>query len=84
MNAHDVDVGSVERGHPLRGEHLVGLPGGPASVHHEEDLIDDAEDRIHVVGHEQDRASGALAPARDQCGDGLLVAQIQVCERLVA
>src|SRR5207253_1290290 len=28
--------------------------------------------------------SGALAPARDQCGDGLLIAEVEVCERLVA
>ena len=58
VDPEDVDVGAVQLRHPLGREYLVGGPDGPPAVDHEEDAIDEMEDRIDVVGHEQDRAAG--------------------------
>ena len=84
VHADHVHVRSVEFGHPLRAKHLVGCARGPAPVHDEEDLIDKTEHGVDVVRDEQDGAPGALPPCRDELGDRLLVAQVEVRERLVA
>ncbi len=84
MHAEHVDVGAVQLGQPFRGQDLVGRASRPAAVDHEQDPVDEPEDRVDVVGHEQDGAPGPRVPAADELGDLALVAQVEVRERLVA
>ena len=84
MDAEHVDVRAVEVGQPLRGEDLVRRPGRPAAVDDEEDPVDEVEDRVDVVGHEEDRPAGPPLPAADEPGDLLLVAEVEARQRLVA
>src|SRR5437660_1540059 len=62
----------------------VRAAGRPAPGDHEDDLVDDVEHRIHIVRDEEHGAAGPLLPPRDELGDRLLVAQVEVRERLVA
>ena len=84
VDAEHVDVRAVQVGEPLRGEDLVGRPGRPAAVDDEEDPVDEVEDRVDVVGHEEDRPAGPPLPAADEPGDLLLVADVEARQRLVA
>src|SRR2546429_2964961 len=84
VHADDVDVRAVELRHLLRAKDLVGCSGRPSAVHHEEDLVHHAQHRVHIVRYEENCAAAAVAPARDEIGDGLLVAEIEIRERLVA
>ena len=83
VHANDVDVRPVQLRHLLRAKHLVWSAGRPAAVDHEEDLVDDAKHRVHIVCHKEDCAAGAVAPAGYEIGDRLLVAEIEVRKRLV-
>ncbi len=84
MDAQHVHVGAVQGGHALGGQDLVGRAHRPAAVDHEQHLVDQPQDGVDVVRHEQDRAARATLPASDDIGDLLLVVQVQAGQRLVA
>ena len=84
MDAEDIDVRAVQLGHPLRRQDLVGRSCRPPAVDDEQDVVDEIEDGVDVVGHEQDRPARLSLPAADQLGDLLLVMEVEVRQRLVA
>ena len=64
MDTEHVDVRAIQVGHALGREDLVGRPRRPAAVDHEEHAVDEMEDGIDVVGHEQDGAAPSVAARR--------------------
>ena len=80
MHADDIDVRAVELGHLLERRTSSGVPAAQRPFATKSTLVHDGEHRVHVVGDEEDRAAGAVAPSGDEVGDGLLVMEIEARE----
>ena len=82
--AQHEDVRAVEVGEHVGAQHLVGRAQREAAVRDVEDAVDLAEQRVDVVGHEQNRGVRVLAMPVDEPDDRLLVGEVEARERLVA
>ena len=54
MGVEDVDVVAVEPGEHVAAHHFLGRPGGRPAPGQVNDAVHDGEERVHVVGREQD------------------------------
>src|SRR5690606_6121138 len=82
--ADDVDLGLVELGEHLRGEHLIRGADAEPSAGEVEHAVDHAEQRVDVVGHEQHPEAPLATMPVDEVAHEPLRAQVERAERLVA
>ena len=79
-----LDLGAVELRQHLAGHHLVGRAEAELAVDDVEDQIDKGQDRVDLVGHEQDGGVVFATPPVDQVDDHPLVGEVERQQRLVA
>ena len=82
-DAQHVDGGVVEPRERLGLQHLVRRPHRPPARRQVEHAVGDAQDRVHVVGHEDDRRARVAAAAVEQVDDRPLRRQVEREQRLV-
>ena len=81
--AEHLDGRVVEGGEGRRGDDLSRRARHRAAPGDVDDPVEVGQDRVHVVGHQQDGDALVAADLRDERGHGCLVRQVQAVERLV-
>jgi hypothetical protein len=81
--AQHLDRRPVQTGECLARDHLLGRPLDCPAAGDVHDAVEVAEDRVDVVGDEQDGHLLLLADASHERSDGSLIGEIEAVERLV-